>query len=103
MQLPYLENAQVEERKITGYLLSEDMSEGKVAFFTAFGFALARWDVLRDALMAHAAAHQVVRVVNSPFGTKYLIEGPLQTLDGRNPTCALSLDHRNRYRLFHAS
>lgn len=85
MQLPYLENAQVEERKITGYLLSEDLSEGKVAFFAAFGFTSARWDLLHDALLAHAAAHEVVRVVSSPFGAKYLVEGPLQTPDGRDP------------------
>jgi hypothetical protein len=44
VQLPYLENAQVEERKIIGYLLSEDLSEGKAAFSAAFGFSLARWN-----------------------------------------------------------
>ena len=44
-----------------------------------------RWDALRDALMAHAASHDVARVMSSPYGTKYLIEGSLQTPDGRNP------------------
>lgn len=85
MRLPNLENALVEERKVTGYLLSEEMSEGKAAFFAAFGFTLARWDLLRDALMLHAASYEVVGMVDNPFGTKYLIEGSLQTPDGRNP------------------
>jgi hypothetical protein len=42
-------------------------------------------ELLLDALMAHASAYEVVRVVSSPFGTKYVIEGPPQTLGGRNP------------------
>lgn len=85
MQLPYLQNILVEERKVTAYLLSEERSEGKAAFFAAFGFTLARWDLLRDSLLAHAVSHEVARVVDNPYGTKYIVEGPLQTPDGRNP------------------
>lgn len=85
MRLPYVQTALVEERKITGYLLSEERSEGKAAFFAAFGFNLARWDLLRDALLAHAASNEVAQVVSNPFGAKYLVEGRLLTPDGRNP------------------
>ena len=85
MRLPYVQTALVEERKITGYLLSEERSEGKAAFFAAFGFNLARWDLLRDALLAHAASNEVAQVVSTPFGAKYLVEGRLLTPDGRNP------------------
>lgn len=39
----------------------------------------------RDALLAHAISHEVVFVVDNPHGTKYIIEGPLWTPDGRKP------------------
>ncbi|HEX6800405.1 MAG TPA: hypothetical protein VF116_22025 [Ktedonobacterales bacterium] len=86
MRLPYLQNAQVTESKVVDYLLSEDHSEGKAAFFGAFGFTLEHWQILRDALLAHAASHEIIReVVASPYGTKYVIEGTLPTPVGRNP------------------
>ncbi len=86
MRLPYLENALVAESKVVAYLLSEDRSEGKASFFGAFGFTPQRWQVLRDALLAHAASNEVIReVVASPHGTKYIVEGPLPAPDGRDP------------------
>lgn len=85
MQLPNLQNAGVDEQKITAYLLSDERSEGKATFFAAFGFSLARWELLRDALLAHAAVHEVRRTVDNPYGAKYIIEGSLATPDGRNP------------------
>jgi hypothetical protein len=36
-------------------------------------------------LLAHAAAHEVALLVSNVYGDKYIIEGPLQTPDGRNP------------------
>jgi hypothetical protein len=86
MRLPYLQNALVEQRKVCDYLLSEERSEGKAAFFIAFGFSLVRWELLRDALLAHAASYDVARTVSSPHGIKYIIEGTLQTPDARNPS-----------------
>lgn len=59
MRLPYLENVQVKESKVTDYLLSEELSEGKAAFFAAFGFTVERWELLRDALIAHATSYDV--------------------------------------------
>jgi hypothetical protein len=85
MRLPYLQNAVVEERKVRDYLLSEGRSEGKAAFFVAFGFSLTQWELLRDALLLHAASYEVTLMVGNPHGTKYIIEGALQTPDGRNP------------------
>ncbi|HEY8324673.1 MAG: DUF6883 domain-containing protein [Ktedonobacterales bacterium] len=85
MRLPNLQNARVEEQKVTAYLLSDERSEGKAAFFVSFGFSLERWELLHDALLAHAALHEVVRGVDSPHGAKYIIEGSLTTPDGRNP------------------
>jgi len=85
MRLPYLQNALVEERKVCDYLLSEERSEGKAAFFVAFGFSLAQWELLRDALLSHAASHDVALREDNPHGTKYIVEGALRTPDGRNP------------------
>ena len=85
MRLTYLQSALVEERKVREYLLSEERIEGKAAFFTAFGFALARWELLHDALLLHATSHDVALSVENPHGTKYIVEGALQTPDGRNP------------------
>ena len=85
MQLPYLQNALVEEPKVTQYLLSEERSEGKAAFFAAFGFRLAQWELLRDALLAHASSYEVVRVLKNPYGAKYIVEGSLLSPDSRNP------------------
>jgi hypothetical protein len=48
-KLPNLENALVEESKITDYLLSEEKSGGKSAFFMAFGFTTDDWETLRNA------------------------------------------------------
>lgn len=85
MKLPFLENAVVEEHKVTTYLLSDERSEGKAAFFAAFGFTRERWDLLRDALLEHGASHEVFLGGNNPFGVKYVVEGPLRTPDGRSP------------------
>lgn len=85
MRLPQAHNALVEERKITDYLLSEERSEGKAAFFARLGFTAARWELLRDALLAHVLSYEVAMVVNNPYGVKYIVEGPLKTPDGRSP------------------
>lgn len=84
MELPHLEQAFVEAQKLTGYLLSEENSGGKAAFFVAVGFNLAQPDVLRQALLAHAAAHGVARFSQTPHGVKYMIDGTMQTPDGRS-------------------
>ena len=87
MKLPYVEQAFVDEDKITGYLLSETHSGGqdKQAFFTRFGFSVAQWEVMAEALVQHAHDHDVVSETSTPHGTKYVVEGPLSTPDERNP------------------
>ena len=84
MKLPHLDQAFVETQKITDYLLSEEKSGGKSAFFVAKGFSLARPEVLRQALLAHAAAHEVARLSATPHGVKYNIDGTMSMPDGRS-------------------
>src|SRR5262245_54642538 len=74
----------VERQKITAYLLSEENSGGKSAFFVTFGFDLAHPEKLEQALLAHAAAHEVARVLESVHGRKYIIDGKMHTPDGRS-------------------
>jgi len=85
--LPNAANAQIDEAKITGYLLSPDHPDGrdKAAFFARFGFSRANWATLADALRRHAVAHPVAKTVQSNYGTRYVIEGELDAPDGRRP------------------
>jgi hypothetical protein len=87
MTLPAGDNAIVAERKIRGYLLSSTHPAGrhKAAWLMAFGFGPAQWSRLVEALRRHAVAHEVVAVERTPFGTRYVLEGPLVTPDRRNP------------------
>lgn len=51
----------------------------------SFGFSRSEWQVLARALKQHATNHDVTSVESSPFGKRYIIEGPLVTPDGRTP------------------
>jgi hypothetical protein len=87
MNLPYAERAFIEPRKISAYLLNLKHPDGgsKAAFFIRFGFDPSQSETMRLALLAHARTHEVTRLQKDALGTSYVIEGPLQTPDGRNP------------------
>ena len=87
MKLPEFASVNVPEQKIVAYLLSftHPDGRGKAIFFSRFGFHTNQWQVFAAALRQHAAAHEVVAIDQTPFGTRYVIEGPLDTPDGRNP------------------
>ncbi len=88
MNLPNASDAVVEPSKIKDYLLAAEHPEGagKAGFFARFGFTLDEWERLADALVAHAREHPVSSVSVSPYGTKYLVDGPLRCPDDRLPT-----------------
>lgn len=87
MKLSNLERTTVPAEKIRGYLLNDAHPHGrpKAIFFRRFGFEAAAWEVLAAALLRHAAEHDVARVVASPFGTRFVVEGIMATPDGRTP------------------
>lgn len=87
MRVPNCENAEVSKSKITDYLLSDTHAEGKhkAAFFKTYGFSAAAWQDLVSALKQHVAENEVTRVETTLFGTRYVVEAPLRTPDGRNP------------------
>lgn len=85
MKLPNLDTAYVPPAKIKDYLLSEENSGGKALFFTGFGFSVAQWDKLAEAIYNHAVIHEIAQSILDEHGTKYIIEGALSTPDGRHP------------------
>jgi hypothetical protein len=87
MKLPNAASAIVAEEKITAYLLSPSHVQGgsKANFFLRFGFSPDHWEVLADALRDHALANEVVTVQETAYGTRYTVEGPILSPDGRNP------------------
>jgi hypothetical protein len=86
-RLPHLDHAVVPDVKIVGYLLSTRHSGGraKARFLESFGFRAEDWHVLRDAVIAHAAANDITASHQTRFGTRYEIDAPLPTPDGRTP------------------
>lgn len=87
MKVPNVDQALVPREKVAEYLLNPDHPVGrtKAAFFTGHGFIRDSWGVLADALRGHLVDHEVSNAVETTFGTKYVIEGPLLAPDGRKP------------------
>ncbi len=75
----------VEERKILDYLLNKEKSRGKAAFFKAMGFRASQWHILAQALKTQAALGTVSSIVESPYGTRYTVDGPIETPNKRSP------------------
>lgn len=87
MRLPNAHLAWIDRPKITNYLLSSVNPRGraKANFFLRFGFSTDRWEEFSDALRRQAASYEVTRVVETPYGPRYHIDGAIETPDGRNP------------------
>ena len=87
MRLPNAHQARIDRQKITHYLLSSVNPRGraKADFFQRFGFNINRWEELAYALKLQAASHEVARVVETPYGPRYHVDGAIETPDGRNP------------------
>lgn len=86
-RLPNAHLAVVDERKVTAYLLSDTHPAGraKAAFFRRYGFSAASSEILRDALLDHGRTADVVSTMETDYGIKYIVDGPLSAPDGRNP------------------
>lgn len=85
MKLPNGENAYIPPAKLTRYLLSETRSVGKAkaGFFRITGFDIASVSELERGLLAIALSEEVQEVVRSLHGTKYILDGALQSPTGR--------------------
>lgn len=87
LKLPGLEEAYVPKEKITNYLLDVDheSGRGKALFFMHFGFSVEKWEELAQAFSDHAREHEIVSQESTRFGTRYVIEGALNTPIQRMP------------------
>lgn len=81
MKLPNREKAFIQPAKLNDYLLSETHAIGrsKAKFFRLFGFDETNVDLLEQGLLLIAKTQNVVSVTPSTHGTKYVIDGSLQT------------------------
>lgn len=97
MKLPNYKQAEIPEAKTTRYLLLETSEEGKgkAAFFRQFGFSMAEWQRLAEALLTHAADYEVRQMVTTEHGVKYIIDGELFSPDERRPVirCVWIIEH----------
>ena len=87
MKLSNAEELIVERDKIFDYLLNPLHRYGaaKERFFTSFGFRADSWQILAEALREHGRTHEIVRAYETGFGTRSIVEGELNTPDGRRP------------------
>ncbi len=87
MRVPGCERAVVPRAKMIDYLLSVGHPGGrsKARWFMGFGFRPEEWGQLADALKRHAESHEVTRIEDSPFGKRFVVDGPLESPDGRRP------------------
>ena len=81
MKLPGSATALVEERKIRDFLMNTTHPNGvtKARFFKGRGYRGDDWKRLAEDLRQHGQRNDVVDVVDSPFGTRYAVEGPVRT------------------------
>jgi len=85
MKLPHADAAVIEREKIVAYLLNPQHRFGasKAQFFSSYGFAPGKWELLANALREHGQKHEVSKVVETGFGPRYQVDGELQTPNRR--------------------
>lgn len=88
MRLPNAEQAVVEERKITEYLLNEMHPDGasKARFGRSFGFSTARWRDLAEPLLELARRSEVLEAAETSRGWRDVVRCQIRTPVGRRPT-----------------
>lgn len=81
MYMPGRERAVIEDSKVLDYLLNTAHPDGmsKALFFVAHGFKPEDAEVFKDALLSHCFGYEVVQLVQTKFGVKYIIEGEIST------------------------
>lgn len=85
--MPGRDNLYLEMSKLSEYLLPSANPRGrqKASFFRQFGYSADNIHEFAAALREHGRTQEVTRVVDTPYGTRYNVEGSIRTPDGRNP------------------
>lgn len=83
MKLPNRKNAIIPKEKLTNYLLSETHATGKfkARFFRNLGFDESNVELFENAIRK-IAKQPAKETLTSPFGTKYVIDGEVETPSG---------------------
>lgn len=86
-RLPQPDALIVEQKKIVEYLLNPGHLDGaaKADYFRRFGFDFDAWEVLAEALRRHGQERDLVKRVETQFGTKFVVECAIETPNQRNP------------------
>src|SRR5438067_2358639 len=84
MKLPNAEKASVSAPKLLDYLLSttHPVGRSKAQFFRGAGFDEKNTDLLEQRLIDLAQREEVTEAITSAYGTKYVIDGSLETPAG---------------------
>jgi hypothetical protein len=87
MKLPNADKAIVEREKIVACLLNATHPDngGKAQFFLGLGFNQADWQPLAAALRKAGENPSVSKILASPHGTKYIVDGRIETPSGKAP------------------
>ena len=87
LKFPNAHQARIERAKVINYLLSTSHPDGqsKAAFFARFGFEAEQWQRFAAALRDHGARNEIAEMTVSDYGTRYSVDGIIETPDGRNP------------------
>jgi hypothetical protein len=85
MRLPNSDNASISKVKLTQYILSETHEVGrfKAKFFRKLGFNEDNIDVFTEAIRAVAQLENIEDMQSSSYGTKYIIDGEIETPVGK--------------------
>ena len=83
MHLPERNNAYIPPPKLSEYLLSETHAVGKskAKFFRSLGFNETNTELLEHQLLTIAQIEPTTEVMSSSYGTKYVIDGMIETPD----------------------
>lgn len=83
-RLPYAVKSRIEAEKIHEYLLSSTHPAGrfKAAFFQDFGYSAGDWDEFKECLRQLILSQDVIRIEETPYGQKCVVEGALESPSG---------------------
>ncbi|MCP4401685.1 MAG: hypothetical protein GY801_30840 [bacterium] len=83
-KLPHRDKAYVPLEKVRDYLLSEThpVGKSKAKFFRSLGYNEKNSEQLIEGLTNIARNEDVTEKKSSPYGTKYVLDGALQTPQG---------------------
>jgi len=86
-RVPNAEQAVIDPRKFTEYLLSKTSLRGasRAKFFESFGFSKSNWRQLQDAFFKHLLQHDYQVTWIASHRVVYEVVGRITSPDGRNP------------------